>query len=215
MLDVPHISMGDLVRAEFHRQTAIGQKIGGLMQAGRLVPDSLVLEMLRRRLAAGAARGEAGFILDGFPRNTAQAEALQAMTPVDVALNVWLPRHAIVAKCVGRRACAECGGSFNVAGVDAPPAGGQPALVLPARPPPPRCAHKMTRRPDDTEEVVRARLAVYESESKPVEDYFRTAGCLVDFEVLGGIQETWQRLLETLQLEQGVVLPKAARRMAA
>lgn len=214
LLDVPHIAMGDLVRAEFKGRTAIGQKVGGLMQAGKLVPDDLVLEMLAQRLAAGAHRGEAGFVLDGFPRNAAQAVALQEITPVDLALNLRLRRDVIVAKCLGRRTCAECGAGFNVTDIDESARDGLPPMVMPPLPPPPQCAHKMTRRVDDTEEVIRARLEVYEMESKPVEDFFRAKGLLLDFDVLGGIPETWPRLLESMQLEDNVVLPEPLPRAA-
>ena len=98
-------------------------------------------------------------------------------------------------QCCGRRVCSECGKGYNVADINAPATATQPAIVMPPLMPPAKCAHKMTTRPDDTPEVVRARLAVYRAECGPVEQFYAADGRLAHFEVAGGIPETLPRLL--------------------
>jgi len=164
---------------------------------GELLPDALVLELLQRRLAAGAAAGEKGVLLDGFPRTRAQAVLLDAALggAVGLALNLTLRESVLVEKCCGRRVCSECGKGYNVADINVPATATEPAIVMPPLDPPAKCAHKMTTRPDDTQAVVLARLAVYKAECGPVEEYYAQQRRLAGFEVRGGIPETLPRLL--------------------
>lgn len=194
---VPHVSAGDLVRDEIRKGGPDAARLQDVTSRGALLPDALVLALLRRRLAAGEAAGERGVLLDGFPRTAAQAAALDAELTVHAALNLTLREDVLVAKCTGRRVCGECGRGYNVADIAAPadPSLGLPAVLMPPLPPPPGCAAKMTTRADDTEAVVRARLAVYREQCGPVEAHYAASGRLRHFAIAGGIPETLPALL--------------------
>ncbi|KAH7276310.1 hypothetical protein KP509_39G002000 [Ceratopteris richardii] len=169
------------------------------MNEGKLLPDEVVLELLAKRLQAGSAAGESGFILDGFPRTRSQVEALDRITDIELVLNLRLREDILIMKCMGRRICSGCGTNFNIANIDVEGEDGGPRIFMPPLLPPPACANKLTTRADDTEEVVRARLNLYAEECKPVEDYYRAQGKLLDFDVMGGIPETWPKLLDAVK----------------
>jgi len=202
LLQVPHIAMGDLVRQELSYATPIAKQLKSAMSQGQLLPDEVIFRLLSKRLEHGASCGESGFILDGFPRTVNQAKTLAELAEIDMVMNLKLRDDVLVTKCLGRRICAECGGNFNLAQIQAEGSANSPAIFMPPLLPPPKCLPKMTIRADDTEEVVRTRLRLFYEESKPVEDFYRKQGKLLDFEVAGGIPETWQRLLTVLNLEE-------------
>ncbi|KAJ7515601.1 hypothetical protein O6H91_22G019800 [Diphasiastrum complanatum] len=202
LLSIPHIAMGDLVRQELSQPSEASKKLIYAMSQGKLLPDQVVVSLLSTRLEKGALEGEKGFILDGFPRNTTQAEILEQVTEIDLVVNLKLREDVVISKCLGRRICSQCKGNFNVANIDVEGSDGGPRISMPPLLPPPSCATKMTIRADDTEEVVRERLRIYAEESKPVEDFYRLRGNLFDFEVAGGIPETWPRLLDALNLSE-------------
>lgn len=201
-LGVPHISMGDLVRDELKKGSRLAAQMEDITSRGLLLPDEVVLELLALRLHKGSQRGEPGFILDGFPRTTSQAAALDNVTPIDLAVNFTLREDVLMTKLLGRRMCNECGGNFNVADIQIPPSQSSPGIVMPPLSPPQACVDKMSVRADDNEEVVRSRLQVYYKESKPVEDFYRARGQLLEFEIQGGIPETWPRLLQALGISE-------------
>jgi adenylate kinase len=194
-MGVPHISMGDLVRAEIKGETAMGKEMKAIAASGKLVPDALVLDILKARIKRGEESGERGFLLDGFPRTVPQAETLGEMVEVTQVLNLTLREDILVEKCCGRRECGECGKAFNIADIKSEKPG-EPTIIMPPLNPPDKCMGKMTQRPDDTEEVVRARLQVYKDATVPVEDYYRSKGLLSDFPIMGGIPETTPVLLK-------------------
>eukprot|EP00250_Pteridium_aquilinum_P000784 c10950_g1_i1 orf=341-1213(-) len=198
-LGIPHIAMGDLVRQELSQPTASGQKLKALMNEGKLLPDEVILELLAKRFESGSASGESGFILDGFPRTRSQAGTLDKVTDIDLVVNLRLREDVLIMKCLGRRICSGCGTNYNIANIDVGGDDGGPKIFMPPLLPPPSCAPKLTTRADDTEEVVRARLNVYADECKPVEDYYRAQDKLLDFDVIGGIPETWPKLLEAVR----------------
>eukprot|EP00271_Cylindrocystis_brebissonii_P014901 TRINITY_DN36574_c0_g1_i1.p1 TRINITY_DN36574_c0_g1~~TRINITY_DN36574_c0_g1_i1.p1 ORF type:complete len:364 (+),score=34.28 TRINITY_DN36574_c0_g1_i1:44-1093(+) len=202
LLNIPHIAMGDLVRAEVQKGTAAAKQLEATMRTGQLVTDEVVFGLLAQRLELGAARGEGGFILDGFPRTASQAASLKALTPIDLVVNLHLNEDIIVQKCLGRRICSECGGNFNVADIHLPATKDCPPVVMPPLVPPMNCAAKMTQRSDDTEDVIRNRLEIYRRESEPVESFYRSMGLLQDFHIAGGIPETWPRLLAALDVQE-------------
>ncbi|KAH7280097.1 hypothetical protein KP509_37G052200 [Ceratopteris richardii] len=169
------------------------------MNEGKLLPDEIVLELLAKRLETGTAAGESGFILDGFPRTRSQVEALDRITDIDLVLNLRLREDVLIMKCMGRRICSGCGTNYNVANIDVGGDDGGPRIFMPPLLPPPSCADKLTVRADDTEDVIRARLNLYAEECKPVEDYYRAQGKLLDFDVMGGIPETWPKLLDAVK----------------
>lgn len=164
-LGIPPISTGDLLRAEVAAKTSLGQEAEGHMRAGRLVPDDLVLAMLRERLARPDAA--LGFILDGFPRNLAQAAALEPITPVDVAVAFDLPEEMLVARLGDRRVCPVCKTVYNLST--------KPPKVAN------RCdldGHELVHRPDDEPGAIRTRLKVYAEQTAPLLEHYRSRGLL-------------------------------------
>jgi adenylate kinase len=162
-LGIPQISTGDLLRDAVSKSTELGLRAKAAMDSGKLVDDDTVLSMIRERL--GLADAAKGFILDGFPRNIAQAEALQQMlggmgTPLQAVVLLNLDLGILFKRLTGRRICQDCGRVFNV--YSSPPEG----------------AHRLIQRPDDKEEVIGKRLDVYEAQTKPLIKYYEAAGLL-------------------------------------
>jgi adenylate kinase len=161
---IPQISTGDLLREAVAKGTALGLRAKAAMDAGSLVDDATVLGMIRERL--GRPDAAKGFILDGFPRNIAQAEALQNMlqelgTPLDSVVLMNLDLGVLFKRLTGRRICQDCGKVFNV-----------------FTSPPPDGKHRLIQRPDDKEEVIGKRLEVYEAQTKPLIQYYEAAQLL-------------------------------------
>ena len=159
-----HISTGDLLRAAVKAQSELGIKAKEYMDAGQLVPDQLVIDLVKERLSADDAK--AGFILDGFPRNTAQAVTLdfelQNMgLKLDAALLVAVESEVIVERLSSRRTCKECGYTA--------PAGTEIC---------PNCSGEMYQRDDDKPETIRKRLDVYENQTSPLIEYYKGHGIL-------------------------------------
>jgi adenylate kinase len=169
---IPQISTGDLLRAHVKRGSALGVAAKAVMDAGRLVDDATILGMVRERLAEpDVARG---FILDGFPRTLAQADGLADLLreigqPLDAVLLFNIDSAELVRRISGRRTCQDCGRVFNVH--TAPP--GTPPHCHQCRDQPP-----LVQRPDDSEATVAKRLAVYEEQTRPLVDYYRSRGLL-------------------------------------
>ena len=162
----PHISTGDILRAAVKNQTELGKKAKAFMDAGDLVPDSLIIDLMNERLQQPDAAE--GFILDGFPRTTAQAEALDELLkkierPLDAALLVDVDFEVIVKRLTERRCCKECGYIGTTADASCP-----------------KCGGEMYQRDDDNEATVRNRLAVYEKSTAPLIGYYKEQGVLVD-----------------------------------
>lgn len=160
----PHISTGDILRAAVKNQTELGKKAKGYMDAGDLVPDSLIIDLMDERLREPDC--EKGFILDGFPRTTAQAVALDDMLarlerPLDGALLVDVDAEVIIKRLTERRCCKECGYIGTVADATCP-----------------KCDGEMYQRDDDNEATVRNRLDVYAKSTSPLIDYYKGKGLL-------------------------------------
>ena len=169
---VPQISTGDLLREAVSRKSELGQKAKAAMDAGKLVDDSIVLGMIRERLAQPDAAK--GFILDGFPRNIAQAEALTQLLaelrqPLEAVVLLNVDLSILFKRLTGRRVCEGCGRVFNIYTAPADSAlhrdkcGGKHRLIL---------------RPDDREEVIGKRLEVFEAQTKPLIKHYQDAGLL-------------------------------------
>lgn len=160
----PHISTGDILRAAVKNQTELGKKAKGYMDAGDLVPDSLIIDLMDERLRESDC--EKGFILDGFPRTTAQAVALDDMLarlerPLDAALLVDVDPEVIIKRLTERRCCKECGYIGTAADATCP-----------------KCGGEMYQRDDDNETTVRNRLDVYAKSTSPLIDYYKGKGLL-------------------------------------
>ncbi|KAF5188507.1 adenylate kinase [Thalictrum thalictroides] len=201
LLGVPHISTGDLVRHELSSSGPLSQKLAQIVNQGKLLSDEIIFSLLSKRLESKEANGESGFILDGFPRTIKQAETLEEVTHVDLVINLKLREDVIIKKCLGRRICSQCGGNFNVASIDIKGENGGHGMVMAPLLPPPNCESKLITRSDDTEEVVKERLRIYNEMSQPVEEFYRRRGKLLEFDLPGGIPESWPKLLQALCLD--------------
>ena len=209
---IPQISTGDLLRAAVAKGSPLGLKAKEAMDQGRLVEDEIVLGMIRERLAEPDVKN--GFILDGFPRNLPQAEALDSLLselrqPLDVVVQMDVDYGELMRRISGRRTCSDCGRVFNLFST--------PAAQIEQE----TCAktggpHKLFQRPDDTEETVANRLKVYEQKTKPLIEFYRSRGVLQSIDAEGDVDEITERLENALQAAgAGTVTPKARSRTRA
>ncbi|MGP9019173.1 adenylate kinase [Streptomyces sp. BR1] len=194
-LAIPHISTGDLFRANISQGTELGKQAKAYMDAGNLVPDEVTIGMAKDRMAQPDA--ENGFLLDGFPRNVVQAEALDEAlktdgVKLDAVLDLEVPEDEVVKRIAGRRICrTDSAHVFHVA-YNAPKAEG----VCDA------CGGELYQRADDTEDTVRKRLEVYHSETEPIIDYYRAQSLVVTISALGKVDEVTERAMEALRAEK-------------
>jgi len=157
-----HLSSGDILRAEVRSATPLGAQAEQFMRRGDLVPDGLIIEMIAARIT-----NVEGFILDGFPRTVPQAEALEAVTALDVVLNIDLSRAEVVRRLSSRRVCADCGAIHNLA---------NDGLADDA--PCPGCGGRLMQREDDEAEVIERRFDVYAELTAPLISFYRERGVL-------------------------------------
>jgi len=182
-MGIPHISTGDLLRAEVKDETELGKKAKEYMDAGNLVPDDLVIDMLKNRIEKPDA--EKGFILDGFPRTIPQAESLDKVTDIDAVVNIILRDEILIKKIAARRVCRNCGDIYNVVhikedGLDMPP------LLPKEEGKCDKCGGSLYQRDDDKEETVKDRLEVYERQTAPLIIFYKKRGLIIDIKVTGG-----------------------------
>ncbi len=188
---IPHISTGDILRANVKAGTELGQRAKGYMDAGDLVPDEVIIGMVGDRLDEDDAK--AGFLFDGFPRTVPQAEALERLLaerqePLDVVLRLAVPQDEVVRRLTGRRTCAGCGRIFHLV-FDPPAEEGRCD----------DCGGELTQRDDDTEDVVLNRLEVYRTQTEPLENFYWERGLLRDVEAVGDVEEVQERIQAILR----------------
>lgn len=183
---IVHISTGDLFRSAVKDGSDLGRRVQAILASGALVPDDLTIEMVRRRLAQDDCKG--GFILDGFPRTIAQADALAGMAVLDAVVNFQITREEVVQRLSGRRVCRSTGRIYHI--IYNPPK--REGLDDDTGEP-------LVKRPDDEEEKILFRLSVYEKATAPLIDYYRRKGLLVDLDAGGKSQDIFERLRKTLQ----------------
>lgn len=210
-LGIPQISSGDLLRAAVARGTELGRRAKEAMDGGRLVDDSLVLQMIRERLGEPDTRR--GFILDGFPRTLAQAEALERLLqdlgqPLDAVVQLEVAAPELVRRISGRRCCADCGRVFNL--FTSPRTAIESELC-----PKTGAPHRLTQRPDDNEATVAERLRVYEEKTRPLIDFYRARGLLRVIDATGDVDEVSRRLSRALGAPAAPHAPRAAPRVRA
>lgn len=164
---IPHISTGDIFREEVKKGSELGRKVKKYLEAGELVPDEIVIEVVRERLKKEDCRK--GFILDGYPRTLRQAEELDKMTSIDLVLNFYAPDEVIIERLSGRRICVKCGAIYHVKFM--PPK--KPGVCD-------KCGGKIIQRKDDTPEVIKHRLEVYRRVFTPIINYYKEKGILLD-----------------------------------
>lgn len=189
---IPQISTGDLLRSAVARGTEYGMRAKAAMDAGLLVVDEIVLGIFGERLAEPDTAN--GFILDGFPRNIAQAQALSKLlgtlkTPLDAVVLFEVNYEEIIKRISGRRSCQTCGRVFNVYSA---PAGSAPHCD--------KCDDKpvLVQRKDDEEETVRMRLEVYEQQTRPLAKFYRDQGLLRTIDAQDSVEQVTARLIATL-----------------
>ena len=180
---IPHISTGDIFRANLKAGTPLGLQAKGFMDNGELVPDSVTNEMVKDRLTHGDVAN--GFLLDGFPRNVAQAEVLRAIlaekkTPLHAVLEFSLANEEIVARLSSRRTCKECG----------QPSVGQDKC--------PQCGGDVYQREDDKAEVIARRLEVYQEQTAPIVSFYRNEGLLITVGALGSVEDITAHAISAL-----------------
>jgi adenylate kinase len=188
---LPQVATGDMFRAAVSKGTPMGLEAKKYMDSGALVPDEVVEGVVAERLAADDLRE--GFILDGFPRNTHQAAALDSVLAaegreVDLVLNVMVGEDELVRRISGRRVCRDCGANYHV--VSSPP---DVEGVCGA------CGGELAQRADDNEETVRNRLRVYREQTEPVVDFYRPSGKLVDIDGSKSPDEVFADLAEAVE----------------
>ncbi|MFI8961394.1 adenylate kinase [Streptomyces sp. NPDC053493] len=191
-LDIPHISTGDLFRANISQGTELGLAAKGYMDRGELVPDEVTIGMAKDRMEqADAAKG---FLLDGFPRNVAQAEALDVVLKednmqLDAVLDLEVPEDEVVKRIAGRRVCRNDSAHVFHVTYNAPKTEGVCDV----------CGGELFQRPDDSEETVRTRLEVYHTQTEPIIDYYKKQGLVATISALGKVDEVTARAMAALK----------------
>ncbi|HEY9856905.1 MAG TPA: adenylate kinase [Stenomitos sp.] len=178
---IPQVSTGDILRAAVREGTPLGLEAKGYLDRGELVPDALMIGVIRDRI--GCEDCAKGYILDGFPRTLEQARALDEMlasigAPLDVAIDFHVPTEELLRRLTGRRVCRNCGASFNV--VSAPP---KVEGVCD------HCGGELFQRADDNIETVSKRQKVYHEQTAPITEYYRQRGVLREVDGTRGIEE--------------------------
>ena len=180
---IPHIATGDIFRANLKAGTPLGMQAKIFMDRGELVPDSVTHDMVKDRLLQDDLAN--GFLLDGFPRNVAQAEVLRAnltqkATPLTAVLELAIDSSEIIARLSSRRTCKDCG---------LPTVGNEKC---------PTCGGEVYQREDDKEDVIARRLEVYEEQTAPIVSFYRSEGLLITVSATGTVEEITQRAISAL-----------------
>ena len=180
---VPHISTGDILRRNMKEGTPLGLKAKAFVESGGLVPDEVVIGLVEDRLSQDDCKN--GYILDGFPRTIAQAEALDKVARIDLAINIDVPFETIVSRLGGRRVCV-CGETYHVSMLN-----GETTCK--------RCGKELFIRDDDKPETVKNRLKVYSDQTQPLIDYYRSQNKVVDIKANGTKEEIFADIKKVLE----------------
>jgi adenylate kinase len=185
---VPHISTGDILRAAVREGTELGKMAKAVIDSGQLVGDDIMVGIVAERLKADDARR--GYILDGFPRTVAQAIALDDITsdsPVDMAIDLDVPRDLVLSRLSARRVCRDCGANFQATGQDPSPWTCD------------NCGGDVVQRDDDTPAAINQRLDLYETQTQPLIDYYGSSSRLVAVNGVGSPDDVFARLTEAVE----------------
>jgi len=188
ILGMPHISTGDILRQAVADETALGKEVKAYMDAGKLAPDHLLVALVKERISRPDCAS--GFLLDGFPRTLAQAEALEAMLSelgkrLDVVANVDVASDALIERLTGRRSCPDCGAVYHTEN-------NTPDVADVCD----RCGSGLIQRSDDTRTTVERRLEAYEKQTKPLVQYYRDKKLLVDIDGALPVEEVAKQMRE-------------------
>lgn len=188
---IPHISTGDIFRANLKNGTDLGKQAQSFMDRGELVPDSVTNEMVEDRLGNNDVSN--GFLLDGFPRNTNQAEVLNKILlakkmPLDAVLELKIDHAEIIKRLSGRRTCRGCGASSHVE-FEKPKMAGVCD----------KCQGELYQREDDKEEVISRRLEIYSEQTEPIISFYKSAGLLKNISALGEVSDITKNAIAILK----------------
>lgn len=181
--NIPHISTGDIFRSNIKERTPIGIVAKSYIDKGQLVPDEVTIQIVRERLEKDDCKN--GYLLDGFPRTVSQAEALDGFSEVDSVVNIDVPLHKLMRRITGRRVCGKCGESYHIDYLD-----GSTSCK--------KCDGTLIQRADDNEETVGKRLEVYEKQTAPLIDHYKSKGKLIDIDGDGDIDSVFAAIVERL-----------------
>ena len=170
-LNIPQISTGDILRRAIKEQTPTGVKAKAFIDAGKLVPDDVIIDIVKDRLAQSDCAG--GYILDGFPRTVPQAEALEGIAAIDAVIELDVADEKLIERLSGRRVCLKCGATYHVSRLN-----GETRCAA--------CGDTLIQRDDDKAETVLNRLTVYHNQTAPLVDFYRERGLL---KVIDGAQD--------------------------
>lgn len=184
--NIPQISTGDLLRTAVREGSELGKKASEYMDAGRLLPDDLIVDLMKERLAASDCTN--GYILDGFPRTIKQAEALDQMLKdlgqkIDSAISIDVADEEVVKRITGRRQCPECGEGYHVEFK-------KPSKDMLCD----KCEMQLCQRGDDKEDTVRERLKIYRDQTEPLLGYYKNKGLLRSISGQGSIEKIFERI---------------------
>ena len=190
---IPHISTGDILRAAVTAGTDLGKKAKAVMDSGQLVSDEIVLGLIQERL--GQADAKNGFVMDGFPRNIPQAQALDAMLarlgrPLQLAVLVDVGNDVLMKRIAGRRTCAKCGAMYNIYFSPSKTAAKCD-----------KCGGSLQHRSDDNETTVKSRLEVYQKQTQPLVAYYKAQGKLRTVKGVGSINEIFKNLSDIVEAQ--------------
>jgi adenylate kinase len=189
--DIPHISTGDIFRYNIKNQTDLGKLAKSFIDKGQLVPDDVTISIIEDRLAKDDCKK--GFLLDGFPRNISQADALEDVlkrmgTKMDLVFNLDVDDEKIIKRTIARRTCKQCGEIYNL------------LYKAPANPKIcDKCGGELYQRDDDTEETISNRLKVYHEQTEPLIEYYSKKGMLVTVKGKDEVEETTKTMLQALE----------------
>lgn len=180
---IPHISTGDIFRENIQKQTPIGLKVKKSMDTGNLCPDDLTIELVKDRLEQPDVTK--AYLLDGFPRNIFQAEALEDISEPDMVININVDFAVIERRVTGRRSCVQCKGTFHVDNLEN-------EKICPV------CSGELVVRKDDTPEIVKDRIEVYKKQTSPLIEFYQDKGKLVNIDGNKDVEQVFSDIVKVL-----------------
>ena len=182
-LGIPQISTGDILRRAIKNETPTGLAAKSYIDKGQLVPDSVVIDIVRERLVQDDCKN--GYLLDGFPRTVAQAEALEGFAKIDAVVDINVSDEKLVARLSGRRVCLSCGGTYHVSQLN-----GSMTCA--------KCGNELIQRADDKAETVLSRLTVYHAQTEPLIDFYKQRGLLKEIDGAQPMDDCYAAILAVL-----------------